>query len=148
MVSLEQVDFQRWNLDGKVDEAIIKLALAMSLPQKATTKKAQALKAKVEEPVQTEKITGKEQSSETEVDVREQPPTFAKEDISELFFTAAEIADEDPEEAYFLYQRVIEIDPKFMMGRAQEFITRESERLKPARIANMLAQAKEENESW
>lgn len=53
----------------------------------------------------------------------------------------AEAAHQDPEQAIFLYRRVIEIDPEYMQGKARDFVQREEERLKPTRLARMLAQA-------
>ena len=140
LVSLEQVDFQRWNVDGNVETAILKLAKGMKLPENSIAQNETVPKALVEHPRQLE---NPETLEKEEADEWDKSPAFARGDISELFLTAAEIADEDPEQSYFLYQQVIEIDPEYMLGKARDFITNETERLKPARIAKMLQQAKQ-----
>jgi hypothetical protein len=67
--------------------------------------------------------------------------TWARDDLSELFFTATEVERDDPEQAVFLYQQVVLSDPDFMRGQAKEFVARQTERLKPARLARLLQAA-------
>ncbi len=130
LANLEQIDFTRWNLDGRVGEAVIKLATALSLP-------TAPLRA---EPVPA--LTTRSEPAETNDEPQEREPVvFPRGDLSELFFTAAEVADDDPEQAMFLYRQVIDIDPDYMRGQAQAFVDREIVRLKPIRLARMLERA-------
>ena len=134
LTNVEQVDFTRWSVDGQVDEAVHKLAAALGLS-------TEPIRAEpVPEPlVRATTTEGEEAEDELETT---SVPAFARGDLSELFLTAAEVADEDPEQAIFLYRRILEIDPDYIQGRARDFVRREEERLKPERLARMLTQAK------
>jgi WD40 repeat protein len=133
LTNAEQVDFTRWSVDGQVGEAVCKLAEALGLSTEPIRSEP------VPEPlVRAATTEGEEAADELEtISV----PAFARGDLSELFLTAAEVAHQDPEQAIFLYRRVIEIDPEYMQGKAQEFVRREEARLKPVWKARMLAQA-------
>ena len=135
---IEQVDFQRWNLDRQVEDAIRKLARAMGLPEiiKSNT---------VSQPESPRENSGQldqsEQGESTDIDESTSKSVLTEEDVAQLFRTAANFEAKDPERAYFLYQRVNEIAPDYMGGKARDFITRQTELLKPARIALMLKRA-------
>jgi len=133
LTNVEQVDFTRWSVDGQVGEAVHKLAAALGLP-------AERVRAEpVPEPlIQT--VSSEEEEAEEKLEATS-APAFARGDLSELFLTAAEVANEDPEQAIFLYRRILEIDPEYMQGRARDFVQREEERLKSARLAHMRTQA-------
>lgn len=129
LINVEQVDFTRWSLDGDIRDAIRKLALALKLPS---------------EPMRTEPVP----EITPAVVLVEEPrndilPTFAIGDLSDMFTTAAEIADGDPEQALFLYRQVLQLDPNYLRGRAKVIVEREQKRLHPIRLGRMLAQAYE-----
>jgi len=130
LTNVEQVDFKRWSVDGKVDGAVRKLAASLGLPAEPTHA----------EPVPAAMVEVAPPEGEAEAEAAT-TPGFARGDLTELFLTAAEVADEDPEQAVFLYQRILEIDPNYMQGQARAFVDREETRLKPIRLARMQAQA-------
>lgn len=129
LINVEQVDFTRWSVDGDVRAAIRKLAGALKLPLEPVKSDP------VPEIVSTSTI---EPPKDTAVDVI---PTFATGDLSDMFTTAANIAEDDPEQALFLYRQVLQIDPEYMRGQARAFIEREEENLMPKRIERMLMNA-------
>jgi WD40 repeat protein len=132
LTNVEYVDFTGWYVDGEVGEAVRKLAAALRLP-------TEPIRA---EPVPEPLVQAAPSEDEAEDKVEAMSaPAFARGDLSELFNTAAEVARQDPEQAIFLYRRILEIDPEYMQGRARDFARREEERLKPTRLARMLAQA-------
>jgi hypothetical protein len=132
LINLEQIDFTRWSVDGQVGEALGKLARALGLPDRPT-QVGPAPELLVAQPAPSEEAAAEEEPASA--------PTFGRGDLSELFMTAAEVADQDPEQALFLYRRVLEIDPGYMAGQARAFVQREEARLKPARLARLQAQA-------
>ena len=132
LINVQQIDFTRWSVDGKVDEAVGKLAVALELPAQPTRAEPRP-ELLVQANPSIEAVEPEPEATLT--------PAFARSDLSELFMTAVEVASEDPEQAIFLYQRILEIDPHYMRGQAQEFVRHEEQRLKSARLARMLAQA-------
>jgi sugar lactone lactonase YvrE/tetratricopeptide (TPR) repeat protein len=141
LVGVEMVDFTRWSLDGEVEEALHKLARSLGLPTQAPPFPPPPPEAELSEDdlaaLQLEPIP-------------DFAPEMARRDLSDLFYTAVETADDDPEQAVFLYGRILEIDPDFMGGQARSFIEREERRLLPIRIQRMLdgAQAAMEAGEW
>lgn len=65
------------------------------------------------------------------------PPEFSDEDIDSLFESALAIQAKDPERAMFLYQLVLDIDPDYLQGRIHEFVERQRENMKPARLKKL-----------
>jgi len=135
---IEQVDFQRWNLDRQVEDAIQKLARAMELPE---TIKSNTVSQPESPREKSGQLDQSEQGESTDIDESTSKSVLTEEDVAQLFRTAANFEAKDPERAYFLYQRVNELDPDYMGGKARDFITRTTELLKPARIANILKRA-------
>jgi len=71
---------------------------------------------------------------------------FARKDLADIFLTAAEVADYDPEQALFLYNHIYDVDPNYMNGELKEFIDNENNRLIPMRINRMVDFVKEYGE--
>ncbi len=131
LIHLEQVDFTRWSAIEPVGEAIRKLALALDLPEQPIRSAAQLADEKA--PVENVPHTDSEGHNLT---------AFSRGDVEELFFSAVETSGEDPEQATFLFRRVLEIEPDYAHGQAQRLLEREEFRLKPVRLSRMLSQAK------
>jgi hypothetical protein len=105
-------------VDGKIDEPLLKLTRALKLPEKPIGKEpASELLVKSVDPQEPDH---KNEATAT--------PTFAMGDLFDLFTSATEIADRDPEQAVFLYHRVIEINPNYMQGK--EFCRARREKIK------------------
>jgi formylglycine-generating enzyme required for sulfatase activity len=133
---LHHIDFTRWSVDGRVEAAMQELIAALNLPPQPVQPDAAAERIMT---VDEDKAEDDEEAAAREA----VPVNFAREDLSEMFFTAMEVQDDEPEEALFLLQQVVETDPDFLKGRAREFVERTSERLKPLRLQNLLTRAEE-----
>ena len=126
LARVERVDFTRWYQDQNVDEALTKLIASLDLPTEPTR-----------ETISDELASFKAADDPEPTEETESPtPEIPLGDLAEMFFTASEVADDDPERAVFLYQQVLEIDPEYMGGEIQGFVDRELKRLLPKRIQN------------
>ena len=126
--ALERVDFTRWDDDRKMDDAIGKLCRLMDVQEESLELQM------VDQPM----LDGTARSDE-KLDIddsfeEESSPQFRKEDVARLFQSAASVQDTDPEQALFLYQQVLEIDPEFMGSQIAEFVARQEELVMPTRL--------------
>lgn len=64
-------------------------------------------------------------------------PSIKHGEIEDIYFSAIEQAQSDPENAVFLFSTVLNLDPNYMNGHAQELINREIEKLKSERIKKL-----------
>ena len=124
---LERVDFTRWNDDRIMDEAIQKLARLMNLSPEPIKSEP------VPEPMLSKNDVHKENDKAEFADERD-GPAFTRSDVQRMFDTAVSVQDSDPEQALFLYQQVLEIDPDFMDGKIKKFVDRQQENMKPKRL--------------
>jgi tetratricopeptide (TPR) repeat protein len=122
---MELVDFTRWSVDEDVSEATAKLARLLSLPLEPT---------QINKSSQLTLAVDRETPVEESIQEIQTYVAFERNDVSKIFLQAAEIADEDPEQAVFLYRRVIELDPNYMQGAAKKYVEREEKRLGPIRL--------------
>lgn len=130
VASLETVDFTAWAKGGRVDETLHKLARLLDLPLDRHT----PTPSTVPDPTRSEP----------------EPPAVEVEavvlnmsEITDLFHAALEVEQTDPEQALFLYQRVLEVDSNYMNGRVRDFVERAATRLFPQRIAQLNKQVDE-----
>lgn len=135
--NLEQVDFTQLMTGGSARESVVKLFIALGLSEQKAD--STHLNEVVSVPISViDKVL---HESEDERDSAASV-IFSPEDLSELFYTATEVSEDDPEQAVFLYQQIVEIDPDYMNGQAREFIRREEIRLQPVRLEKMLEHAR------
>jgi hypothetical protein len=130
IVNLQPIDFTRWSMDGDGTEAVREISRLLKLP---------------EQPLHSAQVpdltVGDNPHPSAKPPAEPASLAFAIKDLSEILFTAAEVADNDPEQAIFLYQRIVETDPNYLDGRAREFIEREQETLHSLRLEKLLARA-------
>jgi WD40 repeat protein len=132
LIDRDYVDFGHWLIDQNMNPAIHKLARSLNLPDDCIQASTQVLQAPII-PSTVEVFEPTIQEGDL--------PIFNRSNLTEMFQQAVAIAEDDPEQAIFLYQSILETDPNFMRGKAQEFVQREEARLKPIRLRNMQAQA-------
>lgn len=134
LANLEQVDLRRWQLDGRMDEGIIKLARALGLPEAP-------LEPLDVPPVQaaSPSSTPRKMDDSGIID----KATLMREGLFDLFTRATEIQEEDPDGALFLLNQVVEIDPGYMRGAAKTYAEAMEVKLKPTRIARRLHDAQD-----
>lgn len=129
LINVEQIDLATALETRELDAAIRKLAIALNLST---------------DPVKNDPVPRLTinmvlpELPDQEVD---SSGAFEVEDLRELFLTAVEVADDDPEQANFLYRRVLQTDPDFMQGKIKVYVEREEERLKPTRVKKLVERA-------
>ncbi|MCC7447377.1 MAG: toll/interleukin-1 receptor domain-containing protein [Anaerolineae bacterium] len=131
LINKEKIDFTHWSVDRQVADAIHKLTQALGLPESAT---------RVELPPQVLLVNP---SIEAQADNPDDgnDPAFTVDDLADLYSNALEVTDADPEQAIFLYQRILDVDPNYRQGQVRELMQAEEVRLKPQRLERMKVQA-------
>lgn len=134
LIGIEHVDFRNWRIDS--GEGVRKLSKCTGLPEVAVETAREEIK--MEPPV-------KEAGRSAAGDEAEEPlvPALDREELNTILLSAAESAGQDPEKAYFLYQRALESAPRNFDEQAREFIRKEAARLKPQRIRRLKEKAEE-----
>ena len=133
---LDYIDFSRWYVDQQVDDAIRKLARTLDLPETVDT--IEPVKKPVAEP-----LPSPEEMAAIEEQETDSTGVFRTTDLSEIFRHAAEIQNDDPEQALFLYNQIIEVDPTFGEGRVRDFVSATERRLRPVLLDSRRVRAED-----
>jgi hypothetical protein len=120
-------------IDGDVDAAVRKLTESLDIPKEPLYEQ-QAVNAIAKKPTQIVSAISKTKETSTVL-------KYSRNDVSKILVTAAEIAHEYPEQAFFLYENLTVISPRIIPKYIIDFVHREFERLKPSRIEQMFARA-------
>ncbi|MBI1277936.1 MAG: TIR domain-containing protein [Anaerolineaceae bacterium] len=146
VASREQVDFTSWRLNGDINEAIEKLVRLLDLPTNIT-------QGDIVHIFSSDSGKGIEGYSidilvETPLNKKSEPlktveisKTFEGSDLFTLFTSATEMEGENPLQALFIYQRILETDPNYMDGTIQTFVDRRKKQLIPAIVEEMMGNA-------
>lgn len=110
LVSLEQVDFQRWNEDGDIKDSIAKLKKAIGIESSKNS-------------VQLSKYYS--------TDEIKAEPHYSQENLNKLLQNAISLEKTDPEQALFLYKYILETNPDFAAQRGKNFIEQAERRMQP-----------------
>lgn len=125
---MEGVNFERWETDGMMDEAIQKLTRLMSIPREPIKSEP------VPEPMLSKNDVHKQEKDDAEFADENDGPSFTREDVQRMFNVAASVQDTNPEQALFLYQQVLEYEPDYLRGKIRDFVARQQENMKPKRL--------------
>jgi WD40 repeat protein len=131
---IEHVDFQRWNVDKQVNDALLKLAISMELQAK---KREQSLPDQAIEPQQSG-----ESPMPDEVKFIDEP-AVVEENVDQLFRDAANLEAKQPAQAYIIYRHVQEINPADMDSGTRRFLGKKLEELKSAYLESLLERAQD-----
>lgn len=124
--NIQHIDFTRFTIDRNVSQPLANLALTLNLPEQRV------------QDVEVSPLPG-----DVEPDDSPETPQFTEKELSEMIFSAMEIAEEDPEQALFIYKQVHEANPNYMSGQITAFIEDQERILQPKRIAYLLDQARQ-----
>lgn len=131
---IEHVDFQSWNVDKQVDDAILKLAVSMELEEKLGKHSLPDKTIEIQQPG--------ESPIPDEAEIIDEPATV-DESVDQLFEAAANLEAKQPAQAYIIYRHVQEINPEDMDSGTRRFLGKKLEELKPAYLESLLKQAQD-----